>query len=55
MVQAGVIDSGYTGEWFVALYNGNDIPVIIEKKQLISDLEKMKLYSHITKLLLRHP
>ena len=34
MVQAGVIDSGYTGEWFVALYNGNDIPVIIEKKQL---------------------
>ena len=26
---AGQIDSGYRGEWFVALYNGNDIPVEI--------------------------
>lgn len=29
IVMAGQIDSNYRGEWFVALYNGNDIPVII--------------------------
>lgn len=28
---AGVIDSGFRGEWFVSLYNGNDIPIIITK------------------------
>ena len=28
---SGVIDSGYRGEWFVALTNCNDIPVIIAK------------------------
>lgn len=27
IVMAGQIDSNYTGEWFVALYNGNNIPV----------------------------
>ena len=31
-VSAGVIDSGYRGEWFVALYNGNKLPVIISKE-----------------------
>ena len=30
-VSAGVIDSGYRGEWFVALYNGNKLPVVISK------------------------
>ena len=30
-VNAGVIDSGYRGEWFVCLYNGNRIPVVISK------------------------
>lgn len=29
---AGVIDSGYRGEWFVAITNTNDIPVIIAKE-----------------------
>lgn len=28
---AGCIDSGYRGEWFVAITNCNDIPVIIAK------------------------
>lgn len=28
---AGVIDSGFRGEWKVCLYNGNDIPIIISK------------------------
>lgn len=32
ILQAGVIDSGYRGEWFVAVYNGNDIPVRITKE-----------------------
>lgn len=31
IVQAGVIDSGYRGEWVCAMYNGNPIPVHITK------------------------
>ena len=31
IVQAGVIDSGYRGEWVVAMYNGNSVPVHITK------------------------
>ena len=31
IVQAGVIDSGYRGEWLCAMYNGNPIPVHITK------------------------
>lgn len=27
ILMSGKIDSNYTGEWFVALYNGNNIPV----------------------------
>ena len=30
-VNAGVIDSGFRSEWFVGLYNGNDIPIYITK------------------------
>jgi len=30
-VMAGQIDSGYRGEFFTALYNGNDCPVTISK------------------------
>ena len=30
-VNAGVIDSGFRGEYFVSLYNGNDVPVYITK------------------------
>ena len=31
IVQAGVIDSGYRGEWLCAMYNGNSVPVHISK------------------------
>lgn len=30
-INAGVIDSGFRGEYFVSLYNGNDVPVYIAK------------------------
>ena len=30
-INAGVIDSGFRNEWFVSLYNGNDVPVYIAK------------------------
>lgn len=39
---AGQIDSNYTGEWFVALYNSNSKPVEITKK--VSEVEKSKFY-----------
>lgn len=31
IVMAGQIDSNYTGKWFVAIYNGNDVPLSINK------------------------
>lgn len=31
IVQAGVIDSGYRGEWLCAVYNGNPVPLHITK------------------------
>ena len=34
IVQAGVVDSGYRGEWFCAIYNGNALPVHISKAVL---------------------
>ena len=30
-VSAGVIDSSFTGSWFVCLYNGNTVPLYISK------------------------
>lgn len=30
-ISAGVIDSGFRGQWFVCLYNGNDKPICIAK------------------------
>ena len=37
---AGVIDSGFRGEWNVCLYNGNDVPVVIAKESYdTSDLK----------------
>lgn len=31
IVMAGQIDSGFTGEWFVSIYNGNSVPLYISK------------------------
>lgn len=42
MIMAGKIDSGYRGEIFVALYNGNDIPVEIAKD--VTDVVKTEDY-----------
>lgn len=30
-VSAGVMDSGFRNEWFVCLYNGNNVPIYIAK------------------------
>lgn len=38
IVQAGVIDSGYRGEWVCAMYNGNAVPVCISK--LVREVER---------------
>ena len=40
MVQAGVVDSGYRGEWFCAIYNGNPVPVHITKA--VNDVQRME-------------
>lgn len=38
MLMAGKIDANYRGEYFVALYNGNDIPIEITKN--VKEVEK---------------
>ena len=38
IVQAGVVDSGYRGEWLVAMYNGNSVPVHITRA--VSSVER---------------
>jgi dUTP pyrophosphatase len=35
---AGVCDSNYTGEYFVALYNANRVPVVLSKN--VKELER---------------
>lgn len=35
---AGVMDSGYRGEWYVAIYNTNDRDVYIVKKEYMQEL-----------------
>lgn len=30
-INAGVIDSGFNGEWFVSIYNANKVPLFISK------------------------
>ena len=39
IVQAGVIDSGYRGEWVCAMYNGNPVPVHITKA--VDEVERL--------------
>ncbi|MDA3732529.1 dUTP pyrophosphatase [Niameybacter massiliensis] len=40
--RAGVIDSGYRGEWFVPLTNHNPVPVVILKEGYEGDQETFK-------------
>lgn len=47
--RAGVIDSGYRGEWFVPLTNHNTVPVVILKencKDKVSNLEGAIIYPY---------
>ncbi len=48
IVQAGVIDSGYRGEWLIALSNLNDKPLAIVKKHALDDpaLADMLIYPY---------
>jgi dUTP pyrophosphatase len=39
-INAGVIDSGFRNEWFVAIYNGNHKPIVITK---LTDKTEMQL------------
>ena len=36
-LRCGVIDSGYRGEWFVAMTNHNNIPFVIAKEKVAND------------------
>ena len=45
IVMAGQIDSNFRGMWFVALYNGNDIPVAISKE--VTDVVKTEDYIQV--------
>ncbi|MFW6377102.1 MAG: dUTP diphosphatase [bacterium] len=45
-VKAGVIDSGYRGEWFVAIGNDNDKPLIISKFPNDFDDEENVVYPY---------
>lgn len=42
--RAGIIDSGYRGEWFVALTNHNDYPIAICKQEWADEFEER--YGH---------
>lgn len=35
--RCGIIDSGYRGEWGVSITNTNDVPIVICKKESITD------------------
>lgn len=43
--RAGVIDSGYRGEWFIPITNHNDIPIIISKNN-ICGITNVKVYPY---------
>lgn len=45
IIMAGRIDSNYTGEWFVSIYNGNDLPLLISKE--VDEVLKTDLYIKI--------
>lgn len=32
ITMAGQIDSGYRGEWFVSVYNGNEVPLVLTNR-----------------------
>ena len=44
--RSGVIDSGYRGEWFVAITNHNESPLIIAKEEGIEKFENVIIYPY---------
>ena len=45
MINAGVVDSGYRGEWFVSVVNTNDVPVqFTDQVNEVLALDSMVLY-----------
>ena len=44
--RCGVIDSGYRGEWFVAMTNHNNKPLVIAKEKTIEDFDGMIKYPY---------
>ena len=40
-VRCGVIDSNYRGEWFIALNNTSEKPIIIAKEEYAEDIKQM--------------
>ena len=49
IVMAGQIDSGFRGEWFVALYNGNDKPAALMNDISTANFDKDVLLVSTTK------
>lgn len=46
-IGAGLIDSGYRGEWFVMIRNYNDRPLVLSKIPLEEVLRKIEEYYHL--------
>ncbi|MDE5978027.1 MAG: dUTP pyrophosphatase [Turicibacter sp.] len=44
--RCGVIDSGYRGEWFIALTNHNPQPLVIVKESVAHDFEGCMIYPY---------
>ncbi|MCL1924470.1 MAG: dUTP pyrophosphatase [Defluviitaleaceae bacterium] len=44
--RAGVIDSGYRGEWFIPITNHNEQPLIILKEKAKIDLKQAIIYPY---------
>ena len=44
--RCGVIDSGYRGEWFIALTNHNEQPLVIAKAQVANNFEEAIVYPY---------
>lgn len=48
-VRSMVIDSGYRGEWLIPINNTNNIPIVISKNVLKTEIRNKKIYYPYTK------
>jgi len=44
--RCGVIDSGYRGEWFIAITNHNEEPLVIAKPEVAADFPDAMVYPY---------